>query len=236
MPAPSFIFKQFTVSHEKCAMKVGTDGVLLGAWANAYDDKPILDVGTGSGIVALMMAQRFSVNEITAIDIDNDAVIQAQENFDNSPWKGRLKAIQDDFSNTKLSEKSKFGTIVANPPFFKEQVLSTDNKRISARSVNSLPTDSLFLNMVRLMNHDATATIIIPFDRANEIIAEAAINGLFLTRRTDVITKPGKNPKRSLLEFKKSIQQTVFSKIVLNDELNNRSNQYKALTKDFYIH
>lgn len=232
----SFKFKQFDVSHGKCAMKVGTDGVLLGAWANAYDDMPILDVGTGSGIVALMMAQRFHVNKIIAIDIDKDAVTQAQENFNNSPWNNRLYAIQDDFANSRLVEKYKFGTIVANPPFFNEQVLAPDDKRCHARSVNSLPTNDLIRNMALLMLEEATASIILPYDRTNETVAEAALNGLFLARRTDVITKPGKMPKRSLLEFKKSIQQTNFSQITLNDNQNNRSNQYKNLTKDFYIH
>lgn len=230
-----FQFKKFSVCHAKCAMKVGTDAVLLGAWANVYDDKPILDVGTGSGIIALMMAQRFSDNDIVAIDIDDGAVEQAKENFNNSPWRERLMAFKDDFANSNLIGKAIFGTIVSNPPFFSEQVFSPDCKRNMARRVNMLPTELFLRNMALCMHEEAAATIIIPFQRVTEVVGMAAINGLFLARRTDVKTKPGKSPKRTLLEFRKNIKPTVFSEIVLNNEDNSMSNQYRNLTKNFYL-
>jgi len=133
MPNPWFQFKQFTVWHDKCAMKVGTDGVLLGAWADMEQARSILDVGTGSGLIALMAAQRNLTAAITAIDIDESAIIQARENFDRSPWVNRLTAEPISLEDFAGSTDAMFDVIVSNPPYFHQSLHSPDKKRTLAR-------------------------------------------------------------------------------------------------------
>ena len=136
MPNPFFRFKQFTVYHDRCAMKVGTDGVLLGAWTNLSQSRRILDIGTGTGLIALMMAQRVPEVPITAIDIDAEAVNQANENFSASPWNNRLEAVLQDVCT--YTEKNSFDTIVSNPPYFINSLKCPDNQRTTARHTDTL--------------------------------------------------------------------------------------------------
>ena len=136
MPNPYFQFKRFTVYHDRCAMKVGTDGVLLGAWTDVSSSQQILDIGTGTGLIALMLAQRNVTAHITAIDIDEEAIEQAQGNIAASPWKNRIEVMKQDFC--QYSANRLFDTIVSNPPYFNQSLKGPDSQRNTARHTDSL--------------------------------------------------------------------------------------------------
>lgn len=230
----SFQFKQFSVSHDRCAMKVGTDGVLLGAWAEAAGKRTILDVGTGTGLIALMMAQRCPSAKIWGIDIDEDAVAQAKENRDRSPWHDRITILNCDFNYPFVMEGYQFDAIVSNPPFFKEQVHAPNQQRELARRQDALPIAALMRNAARLLAENGVLSLVLPFSQVNDTVGEAAINSLFLRRRCDVITTIGKKPKRTMLEFTDRIVPTSHSSITIYDQLHNYTPEFISLTRDFY--
>ena len=156
-----FKFKKFTIWHDKCAMKVGTDGVLLGAWVNVDNATKILDIGTGTGVVALMLAQR-SDAEIIGIEIDSDAAEQASCNANESSWRNRIKIINQDFIH--YNSKELFDVIVSNPPYFKNSIKSNDDKRNLARHVSSLNYQMLVEKAASLLLPTGSFSIIVPFD------------------------------------------------------------------------
>lgn len=233
MPNPFFKFKQFTVYHDRCAMKVGTDGVLLGAWTDLSQTRRILDIGTGTGLIALMLAQRNPEAQITAIDIDAEAVKQACENFSASPWSNRLKAIQQDVCH--YTEISLFDTIVSNPPYFIDSLKCADNQRTTARHTDSLDAQRLLKKVSELLAPDGRFSLILPADQTNELIRIAQIQGLHPSRLTQVITRPGLPPKRSLVEFQKTIQPIQANELVIELERHVYSEGYTSLTRDFYL-
>lgn len=230
-----FHFKQFSIDQSRCAMKVGTDGVLLGAWTESDSPQNILDVGTGSGLIALMMAQKFPQAHITAIDIAPEAVEQAALNARNSIWSERIDVFIDDFNNPMSINNKVFDLIVSNPPFYVENVKSPDSQRDMARRSESLPLDNLFSNASKLTNDQGCLSIILPTAVVEQAVGEAALHGLYLKRRTDVRTTPAKPPKRTLLEFSKKIIPSKFSVLVLNVKENMKSNEYALLTHQFYL-
>ena len=229
-----FHFKQFSVSHDRCAMKVGTDGVLLGAWAAAEDKRSVLDIGTGTGLIALMMAQRCPYAKIWGIDIDADTVEQARENRDRSPWADRITILESDFCHPSAIQGYQFDAIVSNPPFFKEQVHAPDQQRELARRQDALPLPQLMKNAAPMLAEGGTFSIILPLASVNDAVGEAAINGLFLTRRCDVITTEGKAPKRALLEFSNHIRPAILSSITIYNEKHLYTPEFIELTRDFY--
>ena len=161
MGAPFFKFRQFTIWHDRCAMKVGTDGVLLGAWAGQDRPGEILDIGTGSGLIALMLAQRFPQARITGIDCDRDAVMQARENFAGSPWSGRLRAIHTSLQNYCHGQEAaseRFSLIVSNPPFYDNTLTNPDSRRCTARHTGGLPHDELLLLSAGLLDFTCTGS------------------------------------------------------------------------------
>lgn len=238
-----FQFKQFFVAHDRCAMKVGTDGVLLGAWAEpAVSIQPsafrILDVGTGSGLVALMLAQRFPEAHIDAIDIDEAAVEQAAENFAASPWSDRLHAyhsrLQDWQSHSVPS------LIVSNPPYFQNSLKNPDKGRELARHTDTLSYEELLCHSARLLSEHGRLAIILPAEAEQEIRTLAAQHSLFTTRVTRVYSKETKPARRVLLQFEKSdYRGTDISiaedRLVLEDDKGTRSAAYQEITKDFYL-
>ncbi len=229
-----FQFKQFSVSHDRCAMKVGTDGVLLGAWADAAGKHAVLDIGTGTGLIALMMAQRCPQAKVWGIDIDDDAVAQAKENRDRSPWADRITILESDFCHPFVIQGYLFDSIVSNPPFFKEQVHAPDQQRELARRHDALPLPQLMKNAAPMLAQGGTFSIILPLASVNDAVGEAAINGLFLTRRCDVITIEGKAPKRTMLEFSNHIRPTLHSSITIYNEKHFYTPEFIELTRDFY--
>ena len=235
MGKDSFTFKQFVVRQERCAMKVGTDGTLLGAWAElAKADGHVLDIGTGTGLMALMMAQRYPKARVTAIDIDEMAVSQARENVARSPFADRIEVRQADVNAFESTEM--FDSIVCNPPFFNHALVCPDNQRTQARHTTSLSYQQLMSAAWRLLNEEGLFSVIIPNDFFRQLESEAHLAGFFLTRVFGVRTIEGKPIKRYLIELRKNPHTEMIKKeVLIDDSPNVRSEWYRELTKDFYI-
>lgn len=233
MPNPYFAFKQFTVRHDRCAMKVGTDGVLLGAWTDLSHSRRILDIGTGTGLIALMLAQRCMDARITAIDLDSAAVEQAQENIQASPWKDRIEALQQDICT--YHPNGTFDTIVSNPPYFIDSLKCPDGQRSTARHTDTLDADRLIGKVSELLTSDGRFSIILPAEQTEDLIRVAGEKGLHPSRQTWVITRPGLSPKRILMEFRKIPVMLQPDELVIELERHVYSEEYIALTKEFYL-
>ena len=233
MPNPYFAFKQFTVRHDRCAMKVGTDGVLLGAWTDLSHSRRILDIGTGTGLIALMLAQRCMDARITAIDLDSAAVEQAQENIQASPWKDRIEALQQDICT--YHPNGTFDTIVSNPPYFIDSLKCPDGQRSTARHTDTLDADRLIGKVSELLTSDGRFSIILPAEQTEDLIRVAGEKGLHPSRQTWVITRPGLSPKRILMEFRKIPVMLQPDELVIELERHVYSEEYIALTQEFYL-
>lgn len=234
MPNPYFSFKQFTVYHDRCAMKVGTDGVLLGAWADVSAAHRILDIGTGTGLIALMMAQRNPDARIIGIDIDREAVEQARENMADSPWKDRVEAALQDVCT--YHPPMLFDAIVSNPPYFVNALKCPDNQRNTARHTDCLDFENLVGSASRLLSPEGIFSVIIPTDGMDAFLAIALRHGLHLSRRTWVHTKPDADPKRVLLAFSRSAERDCTeTHLVIELSRHVYSAEYTELTRDFYL-
>lgn len=234
-----FQFKRFGIDDALCAQKVGTDSVLLGAWADIPSNcKNILDVGTGSGLLALMLAQRTLYDtHIHAIDIDEQAIKQAQLNFNNSEWTNRLTLQHT--SLQAFTSQSKFDLIISNPPYFENALKSNNNQRNIARHTDSLSLQELFTWSANLLNEEGILSIIIPFQQLDIAQSLAANYLLVPVKTTKVKGNKNANYKRALISFCFQKEQQNFKAIT--DELlievsrNVYTDDYKELTKDFYL-
>ena len=237
MANPYFQFKQFTVWHDKCAMKVGTDAVLLGAWADITNSKSILDVGTGTGIIALMLAQR-GMGVIDAIDIDADACAQAKENVMASPFSDRINVIHAACTEYTASgnERKVYDLIVSNPPYFVNSLKCPDSKRSTARHTDSLPLSELIGNTCPLLSPHGRIALILPYKQKEEVKSLAQKNMLFVSRQTDVIPVRGAQPKRLLIELSHiESEETIHDTLTLEERERQRTPEYITLTRDFYL-
>lgn len=196
-----FRFKQFSCSHGRSSIKIGVDAVLTGAWADVSECSNILDVGTGCGVIALMCAQRNPTARVLAIDIHRDSIEEAADNFRNSPWSGRLNAMQADFLSLSSKLSHKFDLIVSNPPFFSSGISTADTPRIAARHEVTLSPATLIENCRLLLSDHGRLDMITPADKGAGLAELAAENGLKLLRYCYVKGTPAKTPKRILLEF-----------------------------------
>ena len=230
-----FKFRQFTVRQDRCAMKVGTDGTLLGAWA--HGGLTVLDIGTGTGLIALMMAQRFPEAHVVGVDIDHDAIRQARENVAASPFAERIQLIDADIRTLQLSDlgHSPFNAIVANPPYFVDSLECPDVQRTLARHTASLTYRELMGVVSLLLADDGEFSVVIPFDCKAGMEREAALAGLFKVRECAVKTTPCKQPRRYLLAFSKHPATLETTEGVIETAPNVRSEWYQQLTKDFYL-
>ena len=236
MRGKGFTFKQFHINHSRCAMKVGTDGTLLGAWASLpKGDGNILDIGTGTGLIAIMAAQRAPQAHITAIDIDADCISQAQENATASPWGSRITlqecALQD------FSPDTTFEVIISNPPYFIDSLLSPDAARTVARHTTTLPFEDLVAGVLRGLAPNGTFALILPPTEYARFCS-AARGKLFPTRICEVWTTPESGTKRVLAEFitsPPSIPPSTEKLIIEDKGPLGYSDEYKALTRDFYL-
>jgi tRNA1Val (adenine37-N6)-methyltransferase len=218
-----FRFRQFTIEQELCAMKVGTDGVLLGAWA--HGGSCILDIGTGTGVIALMMAQRFPDAQVTAIDIDDGAVRQAAANVAQSPFDLRIKVTQ-----ASLQEhKGLYEAIVCNPPFFIDSMQAPDRQRNMARHATTLTYAELMQHAWRLLSDEGELSVVVPFDYRKRMEDEATFVGFFPSRVCAVSMSERKPAKRYLLAFRKH------PCLCEQQHLTIGSDAYRALTGDFYL-
>ena len=230
-----FQFRQFVVHQQRCAMKVGTDGTLLGAWAAAPSGQcRILDIGTGTGLIALMMAQRFPEAEVTGIDIDEDAVTQAVENVRLSPFSERVRIYRQDIVN--FTDIIGFDAIVSNPPYFVDSLACPDDQRTIARHAVSLTYEQLMHQVYRLLKDEGRFSVVVPSDCRAKIEAAACLEGFFTTCVCLIKTTPRKQPKRQLIEFQKHpVSELDISEGIIEVSPNVRSEWYQQLTKEFYI-
>ncbi len=218
-----FRFKQFAIEQELCAMKVGTDGVLLGAWANG--GLRVLDVGTGTGVVALMMAQRYPHGHVTALDIDLGAVRQAELNVAHSPFAGRVTILQERVQD----HEGQYDAVVSNPPFFIDSLAAPDAQRHIARHADTLSYAELMRAAHRLLHEDGELSVVVPFDYRRRMEDEATFVGFFPSRVCAVKTVERKPARRFLLAFRKHPCVCVQETMTIGDEA------YLRLTGDFYL-
>lgn len=224
-----FQFKQFCIKQDRCAMKVGTDGTLLGAWAWCGDGvHRILDIGTGTGLIALMMAQRCPQAYITAIDIDSDAVSQARENVLASPFASRIEIVHSDLQHYHHTER--YDVIVSNPPYFVDSLVSPDGARTMARHTDMLTFAALMQGAYRLLRDGGMFSVVIPFDHRARLEAEAALAGFIMAECCAVKTTERKPPRRFLLTFSKNGSQHYH-----RDEIVIGSERYNQLVSAFYL-
>lgn len=216
-------------------MKVGTDGVLLGAWAPIENAVKILDVGIGTGLIALMLAQRTNA-DIIGIDIDYQAVLQAIENIINSPWPDRIKVIESSLQEYSKSTTNRFDLIVSNPPYFINSTKTLTDKYTKARHTDLLTHEELIENAMKLLNPDGRICIILPVNEGFQCVDFAKKNGLFCTKQVIVFPKPNAQAKRLLIEFSMKKSDRIESEIVIETDVRHKySPEFTDLEKYFYL-
>lgn len=234
-----FQFKEFTVLQDKTAMKVGTDGVLLGAWCSVdnYPDA-ILDIGAGTGVISLMIAQRSDAMTIDAVEVDENAYEQTVANFEASDWADRLycyNATFNEFADEIADEGEKYDVIVSNPPFYTDDFKTDDDSRNTARFTSSLSFEDLLIGVAKILSENGSFSVIIPFKEEDSFINLAKENKLFLNKVCHVQGNPSSAIKRSLLAF--SFHQTEIKKehLIIEIARHQYTEDYINLTKDFYL-
>lgn len=232
----SFKFKEFTIEQDQCAMKIGTDGVLLGAWASLGNTPlSILDIGAGTGLIALQLAQRSQTETIDAIEFDGDAYEQCVENFEASPWADRLfcyHASLDEFV-TEIDER--YDLVVSNPPFYTAQFSSGDKARDTARQNLALPFNELVKGVKQLLSTNGSFATIIPFKEEQGFVALASKNDLYLNRMTRVRGNRTAPIKRSLLQFSFKETTVVENELLIEFARHEYTQDYIELTAPFYL-
>lgn len=231
-----FKFKQFTIYQEKSAMKVGTDGVLLGSWANVANCKRILDIGTGTGVLALMLGQRATSAKITAIEIEKNAATEASQNVALSPWNNRIDVQNISFQEFEEKIAEKYDLIVSNPPFFQNSQKTKSQARTIARHNDLLPFSILLQKTSVLLNNSGRCAFILPIDAEQEFSRLASKNKLYLLRKTEVKPNSKKLANRVLLEFGKEKSALQISSIIIYNDNGLWSDDYKKLCEDFYLY
>lgn len=230
-----FKFKEFAVNQDRCAMKIGTDGVLLGAWATIAKPDTILDIGAGTGLLSLMLAQRSLAENIEALEIDENAHEQCVENFEDSPWANRLFCYHAGLDEFIEEIEDPYDLIISNPPFYSEDVSSGNTFRDTARQNQSLPFDELLEGVSKLLSSDGLFTTIIPFKEETGFIELAASVGLFPNRILRVKGNPSTEIKRSLLEFSFKEAKVSEDELTIEIKRHEYTLAYQELTKAFYL-
>jgi len=233
MPERVFRCKQFSVIHRNSAMKVGTDAILLGAWASIPESGKILDIGSGTGIISLMMAQR-SVCDITAIEIDADAYEESLVNFGNCLWTERISVYNCNI--LKFSSPKKFELIISNPPFFDNRCFDSGNKRNLARNNESLSLSSLIGIVAKLLTKTGCFCMIYPHDQLKQLLEFTTLNNLYINKLTYVIPRFGMPPVRVLVKCSFQEMFSEESEIIIEGcKRGVYTEEYIMLTKDFYL-
>lgn len=231
-----FLFKKFNVNQDRCAMKIGTDGVLLGAWT-PVNQQPfsVLDIGAGTGVVSLMLAQRSFAELIDAVEIDDDAYMQCTENFENSIWNDRLFCYHASLEQFTDEIDDKYDLIVSNPPFYSEDYKSKNSSRDLARFSDSLPFEHLIGSVSKLLSETGLFSTIIPYKEEENFITLASKSKLFPIRILRVKGNPTSEIKRSLIIFSISKSKTEINELIIETERHQYTKDYIDLTKDFYL-
>ena len=231
-----FQFKQFSISHHRSTMKVGTDAVLLGSWVAVNEDcRQILDIGCGCGIIALMLAQRSNAT-ITGIDIDKSSIDEAAENAQNSPWKERIN-----FQNISVQDfcipqnKNNFDLIVSNPPFFEKSLKSPIEKRNLSRHTDTLSFEELIVSADYCLSQKGHFAVIIPAESSQKIENLAFSHGLFCFQKMKIHAYPNQPANRTMLVFSRQEAQIQIEMLIIRDADNSYTDGYRELAKWFYL-
>ncbi len=236
MSGVPFKFKQFSINQDRCAMKIGTDSVLLGAWTSV-DHKPfsVLDIGAGTGVLSLMIAQRSHAETIEAIEIDDDAFEQCAENFEDSPWNDRLYCFHASLLEYVEAVNDEFDLIICNPPFYSEDYKTENKSRDLARFNDAMPFKHLIFAAVNLLSENGIFSIVIPHKEEANLIDLASTVGLNPIRILRVKGHPDSEIKRSLLEFSFEDTNVKTAELVIETSRHQYTENYINLTKDFYL-
>lgn len=229
-----FQFKQFFIQHDRCAMKVNTDGILLGAIASIDDCRQVLDLGTGSGLVAIMLAQRSSENcDIIGLELEQNAYLQAVENAKNSAWHNRICILQGDVMQHQFEVK--FDLIVSNPPYFSNSLTSSTKERDLARSITTYTHLDWLMQAKHWLSEKGRITIILPAEVAKQLILQSEKIGLYCIEQWQIFTKQGKTAKRMIVSF--SLRYEIYERreLIIYDANNHYTAEFKYLTQDFYL-
>ena len=233
----AFQFKEFSVKQDKTAMKIGTDAVLLGAWTRLNQPiNSILDIGAGTGVIALQMAQLYDAETIDAVELEPNAYEQCVENFENSPWSDRLFCYHSFFQEFVDEIEEKYDLIISNPPFYNATFNSSDNNRNQARQTATLTFDELLYGVSKLLNDKGFFSVIIPFSEEESFIDKARQNSLFPQKITRVKGNNKAKIKRSLLLFAfNKTDNPQIEELILEKERHIFTEAYKKLVNDFYL-
>lgn len=232
-----FKFKQFEIAQDNCSMKVGTDGILLGAWARAEDVRRGLDIGTGTGLIALMMAQRYPSARIDAVEIDERAFEEARKNAEQSPWSDRIRIINESIQDYAHQCTDSYDMIVSNPPFFSGGTFSLNDNRNNVRQTIKLPHGDLLRSVQTLLNSDGSFSVVLPKLEGLRFAELAISYNLFCSRMTEVFPMAGKSVERLLLEFGKKEKKRNVDQLIIYEsgEANDYTADFKKLTGEFYL-
>ena len=232
-----FQFKEFTIHQDQCAMKIGTDGVLIGAWASLnHNPDSILDIGSGTGIIALQLAQRSSAEVIDALEIDDKAYEQCSNNFENSPWGDRLFCYHASFLEFASEIDDEYDLIVSNPPFYSEDYKTNNDQRDLARFTDALPFKHLLAGTAKLLSENGKSCFVIPFTEEKNFINIASQFNLLPNKITRVKGTPNTEIKRSLLELSfKNSENLIEQELIIEVDRHQYTPEYIKLVKDFYL-
>ncbi len=234
MANPWFAFKQFTVWQDRTAMKVTTDGVLLGAWVNTgREPQRILDIGTGTGLIALMMAQRCPQAQVDALEIDPDAAQQARENMERSPWHDRLQVLPVPLQEFVAGIPGSYDLLVCNPPYFEQSLRPADPSRSLARHADLLAPEELVQGAAGILRPHGILGVIVPFSAAPRLLSLAQDRGLYGIRLCRVISRQGRKPERMMMEFSPEPATRLTEELVIEAE--GFTESYRELTREFYL-
>jgi len=231
-----FKFKEFTINQDRCAMKIGTDSVLLGAWTStAHHPFSVLDIGAGTGVLSLMLAQRSNAETIESLEIDADAYEQCSENFENSPWPDRLFCYHASLLEFVEEIEDEYDLIICNPPFYSEDYKTSNEARDLARFNDAMPFEHLIYAVSNLLSDTGIFSVVIPFKEEPKFKELASQAGLFLNRSLHVKGNPDTEIKRSLLEFSFKDRKVETSDLIIETARHQYTEDYINLTKDFYL-
>ena len=231
-----FHFKKFSIEDSTAAMKIGTDAVLLGAWTPWSDETRILDIGTGSGIIALMMAQRNYKTEIDAIEIEPDAADLARKNVQLSPWSEQIRVFNSSIQSFSVETKNKYSLIISNPPFFTDSLKAPSEARNIARHNDTLPVKDLLEITFKLLTEDGKAAFIIPSDALGNWTSKATNLFLYPACITIVKSSQTHSPHRVLVVFTKEYNHEIsYNELIIYCSKGIYTTEYRELTKEFYL-
>lgn len=237
-PSNAFTFKKFTIKQTICTMKVNTDGVLLGAWANIKNCKKVLDIGTGTGVIALMIAQRSDKTHILGIDIDENSSVEAKENVVNSPFHERVEIKNISIQDFVKEGKDTFELIISNPPFFTGGTFSANENKANVRHTIKLPHGDLLNAVNSLLDTKGDFALILPYIEGLRFMELAERSMLYPSHITEVRHRKEKPIERLLINFKKEKTSKPLTEelLIMEEDAQTYSEAFKALTKEFYIH